>query len=120
MSFQAANENFIAGTRQGINAEVYWPKVGQVKATELVVRKLLPLAAEGLRLWDVEESEISRLLTIIEQRCLRAANGATWQTTEVARLEAAGNSRREALRLMLGRYLELMHTNEPVHTWEGN
>jgi hypothetical protein len=120
MSFQAANENFISGTRNGIAADVYWPGVGQVKATELVVRKLLPLAAEGLRLWEVDESEIGRLLDIIERRCLRAANGATWQTAEVARREAAGDSRREALRRMLGRYLELMHSNEPVHTWEGN
>jgi hypothetical protein len=119
MSFQAANENFVAGTRYGINADVYWPGVGQVKATELVVRKLLPLAAEGLRLWEVQEDEIGRLLTIIEQRCVRGANGATWQTAEVARREAAGDVRREALRKMLGRYLSLMHSNEPVHTWEG-
>ena len=25
--------------------------------------------------------------------------------------------RRDALREMLRRYVELMHTNEPVHTW---
>ncbi len=49
MSFSAASENFAAGVRHGINAEVYWPKIGQVKATELIVRRLLPLAAEGLR-----------------------------------------------------------------------
>ena len=30
MSFQAANENFVAGIRNGITAEVYWPQVGQV------------------------------------------------------------------------------------------
>jgi gamma-glutamyl:cysteine ligase YbdK (ATP-grasp superfamily) len=120
MSFQAANENFISGIRNGINAEIYWPGVGQVRAAELVIRKLLPLAAEGLRLWEVEESEIGRLLDIVERRCLRAANGATWQTAEVARREAAGDSRREALRGMLGRYLELMHSNEPVHNWKAN
>ncbi|MBA3528177.1 MAG: glutamate--cysteine ligase [Propionibacteriaceae bacterium] len=120
LSFQAANENFMAGTRFGVNADVYWPGVGQVKATELVVRKLLPLAAQGLRLWEVDESEIGRLLGIIERRCLRAANGATWQTAEVSRREVAGDSRREALRGMLGRYVQLMHSNEPVHTWEAN
>ncbi len=120
MSFQAANENFIAGIRHGINAEVYWPRIGQVQVTELVVRKLLPLAAEGLGLWGVEQSEIDRLLQIIERRCLRGANGATWQTAEVARREAAGDDRHTALRGMLGRYVDLMHSNEPVHTWEGN
>jgi hypothetical protein len=119
MSFQAANENFVAGIRGGIDAEVYWPEIGQVRVVELVVRKLLPLAAEGLRLWEVDETEIGRLLDIIERRCLRAANGATWQTAEVARREASGESREDALRGMLGAYVALMHTNEPVHTWEG-
>ncbi|MBA8795389.1 gamma-glutamyl:cysteine ligase YbdK (ATP-grasp superfamily) [Friedmanniella endophytica] len=118
MSFSAAAENFAAGVRSGIDAEVYWPDVGQVRATELVVRRLLPKAAEGLRQWGVEQSEIDRLLGIVEQRCLRSANGATWQVAEVERRERAGAGRREALRGMLSRYLELMHTNEPVHTWE--
>jgi hypothetical protein len=118
MSFQAANENFVAGIRGGIDAEVYWPEIGQVRVVELVVRKLLPLAAEGLRLWEVDEAEIGRLLDIIERRCLRAANGATWQTAEVAGRERSGESREDALRGMLAAYVDLMHTNEPVHTWE--
>jgi gamma-glutamyl:cysteine ligase YbdK (ATP-grasp superfamily) len=120
MSFQAANENFVAGIRGGIDAEVYWPEIGQVRVVELVVRKLLPLAAEGLRLWEVDEAEIGRLLDIIERRCLRAANGATWQMAEVARREATGESREDALRGMLAAYVDFMHTNEPVHTWEGS
>ena len=118
MSFQAANENFVAGIRDGIDAEVYWPEIGRVRVVELVVRKLLPLAAEGLRQWEVDEAEIGRLLDIIERRCLRAANGATWQAAEVARREASGESREDALRGMLAAYVDLMHTNEPVHTWE--
>jgi hypothetical protein len=120
MSFQAANENFTSGIRHGIGAEVYWPQVGQVAVVELVVRKLLPLAAKGLRLWEVDEAEIGRLLDIIERRCLRSANGATWQTAEVARREQGGDSRPGALRGMLASYLDLMHSNEPVHTWEAN
>jgi hypothetical protein len=100
------------------SAEVYWPQVGQVHVTELVVRKLLPLAAEGLRMWEADESEIGRLLDIIERRCLRGANGATWQVAEVARREHAGESRQDALRGMLASYLPRMHSNQPVHTWE--
>ena len=69
MSFSAASENFAAGVRHGIAAEVYWPQIGQVSVVELVVRKPLPLAAEGLRMWEVDEAEIGRLLDIIEGRC---------------------------------------------------
>ena len=118
MSFSAASENFAAGVRHGIDAEVYWPQIGQVSVVELVVRKLLPLAAEGLRLWDVDEGEVGRLLDIIERRCLRAVNGSTWQTAAVANRERDGSSRAEALRDMLAAYVEAMHSNEPVHTWE--
>jgi hypothetical protein len=54
---------------------------------------------------------------VIEQRCLTERNGATWQVETVADLESRGLARSEALRQMLDRYREHMHTNEPVHTW---
>jgi hypothetical protein len=118
MSFSAASENFSAGVRDGIAAQVYWPQIGRVRVVELVVRKLLPLAAEGLRLWQVDEAEIGRLLDVIEHRCVHEVNGATWQTAEVARRENDGATRTEALKGMLEAYVDRMHTNEPVHTWK--
>jgi hypothetical protein len=57
------------------------------------------------------------LLGIIEQRCVTGQNGAAWQIGTVAALAEGGASRPEALRLMTQRYIEHMHTNEPVHTW---
>lgn len=117
MSFQAANDNFLAGIRDGIEAEAYWPRVGSVPVTELVVRKLLPLAATGLADWGVPGDEAGRLLDIIERRCLAAANGATWQTAAVAARQESGQDRWSALAGMLDDYLDRMHTNDPVHTW---
>ena len=35
----------------------------------------------------------------------------------VAELALGGLDRREALRQMTQRYIEHMHSNEPVHTW---
>ena len=51
MSFSAAEENFHAGARDGIDARVYWPGVGEVPVAELVLRRLLPMAYEGLDRW---------------------------------------------------------------------
>ena len=48
MSFSAAEENFHVAAQQGVDAQIYWPGVGQVRATELVLRRLLPMAHEGL------------------------------------------------------------------------
>ena len=117
MSIAAAAENLHEAARAGLDAHVYWPGVGEVPVAELVLRHLLPLAREGLARWGVGDAHASRLLGIIEQRSLTGQNGATWQIAAVTRLEEAGLDRREALRQMTLRYIDLMHTNDPVHTW---
>jgi gamma-glutamyl:cysteine ligase YbdK (ATP-grasp superfamily) len=118
MSFATAEENLHEAARRGLEAQLYWPGLGDVPVPELVVRRLLPLAREGLGQWGVDPAQADHLLGIIEQRCVTGQNGATWQVGEVAALTARGDiSRPEALRLMTQRYIEHMHTNEPVHTW---
>ncbi|MGA8846138.1 MAG: glutamate--cysteine ligase [Nocardioides sp.] len=115
MSFSAAEENFHAAGQHGIDAQVYWPGVGQVAATELVLRRLLPLAHQGLAAWGVEQQTADRLLGIIEQRCLLGVNGAEWFARAVA--QRPESDRFDALRGTLLEYRSRMHTNEPVHTW---
>jgi Glutamate-cysteine ligase family 2(GCS2) len=117
MSFQAASDNFTAGATRGIDAQVFWPGHGEVPVTELVLRRLLALAYDGLDRWEVDPPVRDRLLGIIEARCISGRNGAVWQTERVHRLEAAGEPRRAALRRMTHEYAELMHANTPVHTW---
>src|SRR5438045_5881130 len=77
MSFSAAEENFHAAARDGIDARVYWPGLGEVPVAELVLRRLLPLAHEGLDRWGVEPEDRDRLLGIIERRCVTLRNGAS-------------------------------------------
>jgi hypothetical protein len=118
MSFSAAEENFHAGARDGIDARVYWPGVGEVPAAELVLRKLLPLAHEGLDRWGIDPADRDRLLGIIERRCVTLTNGASWQSAEYHRLfDERRLDRRDALREMTLRYREHMHSNVPVHDW---
>ena len=116
MSFSAAEENFHAGARYGIDAKIYWPGVGEVPATELVLRRLLPLAHQGLEEWGVDTADKDRLLGIIEQRCLTGRNGASWQAAAFHRLHD-DHDRFDALREMMRSYVTHMHSNEPVHTW---
>ena len=118
MSFGAAEENFTAAAIRGIDATVFWPGSGEVPVTELVLRRLLPLAHEGLRAWGVDDDIRERLLGIIEGRCVTGRNGATWQVEAVQAFESAGFDRWEALRRMTQAYVERMHSNAPVHTWE--
>ena len=105
------------GSINGLDANLYWPGSGEVPAVELVLRRLLPLAHEGLARWGMDQALAGRLLGIIEQRCINGQNGAAWQAATVAAISEGGADRAEALRQMTQRYIEHMHTNEPVHTW---
>ena len=117
MSFAAAADNFASGATRGIEAELFWPGYGEVPVTELVLRRLLPLAHEGLQRWGVDAAVRDRLLGVVERRCTAGRNGASWQTGRVHQLEDGGRDRQTALRRMTHEYAELMHENVPVHAW---
>jgi gamma-glutamyl:cysteine ligase YbdK (ATP-grasp superfamily) len=117
MTFATAAENLHTAARRGMDARLYWPGLGEAPTDELVLRRLLPLAHDGLRKWGVNPVHADRLLGIIEQRCLTGQTGAAWQIGTVEALTEGGANRSEALRLMTQRYIEHMHTNEPVHLW---
>ena len=117
MSFSAAEENFHVAAQHGIDARVYWPGMGEVRRHRAGAA---PAAADGPRgpgRWGVEPDEATGCSAIIEQRCVLARNGATWYVDTVTAHEERRHRPAEALRLTLQDYRELMHANEPVHTW---
>ena len=118
LAFSTAHANFLEGSRQGIDADLFWPGVGEMPASELILRHLLPLAHQGLDEWQVDPAVRDRLLGVVEGRCKTGTNGAEWQTKAVQRFEASGMNREEAVRRMVAAYAERMHENVPVHCWE--
>ena len=117
LPFATAARNLREAARYGMDARLVWPGLAPMPAAELVRRHLLPLARAGLRGWDVSQASADRLLGIIEQRCRTGQTGAAWQIDTVAAFTRHGADREQALSLMTARYVEHMHTNEPVHTW---
>ncbi|MFD9974574.1 glutamate-cysteine ligase family protein [Streptomyces sp. NPDC059017] len=123
MPFETAAANFETACRHGIEAELEWPRPGRgggltrVPAVKLVRDELLPLAATGLDAWNVEPADRDFYLGVIEGRCRRRVNGASWQVEAFHRALDAGLDRRAALAAVTRRYTALMHTDEPVHTW---
>src|SRR3954451_15598987 len=110
MSFSAAEENFHRGAREGLEAGLYWPGLGEVPAAELVLRRLLPMAHEGLERWGIDAAVRDRLLGMIERRCVEGHNGASWQAATFHHLyDDRKLQRADALREMTVRYREHMH-----------
>ena len=120
MSFAAAEANFLAAARHGMDARLYWPGLGRGdRRTSWCCATLLPMAHEGLRRWGVAAEVRDRYLGVIEGRAKTGRNGATWQVSHGAALQERGLARPQALAEMLRLYCERMHSNEPVHTWDG-
>ncbi|WP_190133432.1 glutamate--cysteine ligase [Streptomyces mashuensis] len=123
LPFAVAAENFDEACRHGIDARLRWPRPGRggppvpVDAVRLVLDELLPLAAAGLDAWGVEPADRDHCLGVIEQRCRRRVNGASWQAATYHRALEAGMDRQQALAATTRRYCELMRTGEPVHAW---
>ncbi|MER6530272.1 glutamate--cysteine ligase [Streptomyces sp. NPDC001508] len=123
LPFVAAEANFDAACRYGIDARFVWPRrgryggLGEVDAVTLVRDELLPLAAAGLDAWGVEPADRDLYLGVIEERCRRRVNGAAWQSATFHRALEQGLSRGAALAATTRRYAQLMHLGEPVHAW---
>ena len=118
LPFGAAEDNFHAAARRGIEATMHWPGRGEIMVTELIRDTLLAKAHAGLDAFGVDPAHRDRLLGVIEGRCRTGRNGATWQTEAVWAAEhRRGMDRQGALHDMLLRYSSLQQTNEPVHTW---
>src|SRR5450755_3168126 len=86
LSFTTAAENLHEAARHGLDAQLYWPGAGDTPVTELILRRLLPMAREGLDRYGVDPADADRLLGIIEQRALTGQTGAAWQIGTVAKI----------------------------------
>ena len=123
LPFEAAAANFDTACRHGIDARLLWPRRGrlggttEIDAVALVRDELLPLAEAGLDAWGVEPADRDLYLGVIDERCRRRANGATWQAATFHRALEQGLTRDAALAATTRRYSELMHLGEPVHAW---
>ena len=118
LSFHAAEANFLAASRLGLQARVTWPGMGAVSVQTLLLRRLIPLAHEGLRDWGVADEVRERLLGVVEARTATGRTGSAWQRSTVESLEAGGLTADEAMVEMTRRYIAQMHAGDPVHTWQ--
>jgi gamma-glutamyl:cysteine ligase YbdK (ATP-grasp superfamily) len=119
MLFTQAHANFYEAARHGLEAELEWPRPEgrpvRARAAELVP-DLLRHAGRALGQAGVAAEESSYLLGVVRDRVAARRTGAVWQRQTVAALEPR-LGRDRALAQMLEQYLELMETDQPVHTW---
>lgn len=109
LPFQQAERNFYAAARHGLAARVTWLE-HRGALRELVLQRLLPEAARGLREAGVDPEEAEAQLGVIRSRVETGRTGAAWQR---AWIERHGRD----LQGLVAAYLERQADGRPVHEW---
>lgn len=109
-SFEQAKANFYKSAKYGLHTTLDW-RGKQIKAQQLILEEMLPLARSGLLELDIDKDEIEHYLNIIKQRAKTGQTGAEWQIQHV---KIKNCNMAELTR----DYLHHQHLDQPVHTWQ--
>ncbi len=110
LPFEAARQNFYAAAREGLRARLQWPSAGEAGSRDLLEQELLPRAARGLAMLDIDAEDIDRYLGVLRARIACGGTGAAWQ-------QACFANHRDFFELM-ATYCERQRSRAPVHEWD--
>ncbi len=123
MDFEWARSNFYRAAQEGADAQLQWPDglagveaPGDVIDARSLARGLLPIARLGLERECVESSDSEPLLEVVRQRAESGRTGAWWQREMLSQLSGS-RGKEEALRALVGIYLDHSRGGRPVHEW---
>jgi CBS domain-containing protein len=117
MEFEGAQMNFFAAARQGLGAQLTWIEGEELSAQKLILDRLLPLAAEGMDLRNIDEADRDLYLGIIEQRVKTGRTGARWCLQSLAGMRDAGTPG-ERLNALVAGTVSRQKTDRPVAEWD--
>ncbi len=115
MPFETAKNNFYQAAQHGLRGQIIWDGKTYSGKTlqELIIRKLIPLAEQGLQKLTIEQDSIDHYLGIIKERTITGQTGAVWQINHL-------DQNNGDLTKMTADYLNMQQTGKPVHTWKHN
>lgn len=112
---RAYKQNFLNAARFGLHSEMYW--LGKYYPTrDLILEKLIPLAAKGLTDFNVNTEDIEKYLSIIRDRVSSYQTGADWSINNFRRLIKKFKPSL-ASRILVTESLRHQEQNIPVGQW---
>ncbi|MBV6442347.1 MAG: CBS domain-containing protein [Haliscomenobacteraceae bacterium CHB4] len=117
IDFADARDNFLKSAKFGIDTTFTWMKDKKVPVTELILKELLPMAREGLKMRKVKSADSAKYLDIIEARAREHKTGARWalRTFTALKKEVTND---EAVTAVTAATVKNQKENKPVHTWK--
>jgi CBS domain-containing protein len=118
MSFDAAKSNFLSAARHGLSAHFHWTNGREVRAADLILHELIPLAREGLEQKKIASEDIDRYLGVLEDRVKSERTGSAWALRSWANGDATGVRPEERQRRITKKMIECQKGDTPVHDWD--
>ena len=116
MSFETAEENFLAAARLGLQAQFTWPGHPSIAAQELIADELLPLARSGLEDLGIDSEDVGRYLGVVEERIERLRTGSHWMIESLTHMGDAG-TKAERMAALVMATIRQQERNLPVCRW---
>ncbi len=116
LDFDSAKGNFVATARHGLDASITWLNDETIGAQELILRRLLPMARQGLTSANIDSGDIDRYLGIIEERVRSGATGAQWLLRSLAQMRGHG-TQAEQLAALTAATAARQHNRQLGHEW---
>ena len=116
MDFDMAKANFFAAAQDGMRAQFTWLDGKLTPAQGLILRRLLPLAREGLNELGIDGDDIDHYLGIIEGRVSNKQTGAKWLLKSLTEMKQQG-TRTERLTSITAAIARHQREDLPVHEW---
>jgi CBS domain-containing protein len=117
VDFADARDNFLKSAKFGIDSTFSWMKDKKIPVNELILKELLPLAKEGLKMQKVKSADINKYLDIIEARTKEHKTGARWALRTFTNL-IKDITTEEAVTAVTAATIKNQQLNKPVHTWK--
>ena len=116
MSFVDARDNFGKAAKFGLDTKFTWFNDEKINAVDLV-KRLLPIARQGLEKRGVDRADIDKYLGVIEERASNHMTGARWMLRAYTKLHDNTNTD-EALSVLTASMIQNQMTNKLVHEWK--
>ncbi len=114
MDFKDVKDNFFKAARNGMQTQFKWFDK-RVTPKELILNELLPIATEGLQQLNIAARDISKYLSIIEQRVSKI-NGSEWMVNNFRQLQKT-NTNFEALQQITALMHKYQLSDKTVDQW---
>jgi len=117
LEFDDVKSNFLKASINGLDTKFEWFGGKKVQASDLIIKELIPLAKEGLKLQNVSEKDISKYMDIIQERTETGRTGSSWMLNSYSKLKKKTN-KEEVLAAITASTIKNQKTMKPVHEWE--